>query len=267
MHRAIVLWLIVAAAPAFADEVLLRSGGRLSGVVVEQTADRVVIETAPGRVSLPASRIARIVSSASDLAVFEERAARLGATDVEGWLALGLWARSRGLVTRAQTAFARVLEIDPSHPVAHEALGHVPSGGRWVTREEHYAAQGLVEFEGAWVTPQERAASIRARTDAILAERALAEAQARVREAEARARAAEAEARRVEATSTGADTGSGIPLSWVYAGGYGYGGYSVSYPPHHGPRHGRPGGDRGHARPGGPSAPPPAARPTTASWR
>jgi len=241
MHRSLALLWIVTAAPALADEVLLRGGGRVSGVIVEQTEARVVIEAAPGRVSLPAWRVERVVSGASALAVFEERASRLGATDADGWLDLGLWARSQGLQTRARAALARVLEIEPGNDAAHAALGHVPFGGRWVTREESYAARGLVEFEGSWITPEERAAAVRARTEAALAERALIEAEARVREAEARARAAEAETRRIEAEADAAYAGGGIPLGWAYAGGYG--GWATPYPYDVRPSHRR---GRGH---------------------
>jgi len=254
MPRTITLLLLAAAAASHADDVLLRGGGRVHGVVVEHTADRIVIEAAPGRVTLPASRVERVISRASDLATFEERAAKLGTSDASGWLDLGYWARERGLATQAQAAFSRVLAVDPDNAPAHDALGHVMLAGRWLTREESYAARGLVEFEGAWVTPEQRTAMLRARAEEALAERALAEASARAREAEARARIAEAEARRAEAEAAAAAApASGIPLPWAYSGGYGivtaYGGsgYRPGWSP--GYRGADRGGDRaGHRR-------------------
>jgi hypothetical protein len=221
MRRALSILLLAVATPALADEVLLRGGGRLSGVVVERTPSRIVIETAPGRVTLPASRVERVVSSSSAIATYETRAESLAPGEIEGWLALGSWARSQGLQTRARAAFARVLEIDPDNTEAHAALGHVYVSGRWMTLTESYAARGLVEFEGAWLTPAERAGVLRARTEEALAARALAEADARVREAEARASAAEAEARRLEAEARAATPATGLPLWWAYSGGYG----------------------------------------------
>lgn len=263
MKRMLAFVWLVTAAPVPADEVLLRGGGRMTGVVVERTEARVVIETAPGRVTLPAWRVERVVSGASDLADFEERASRLSAIDVDGWLALGQWARERGLQTRARAAFERVLEADPGNEAANAALGHVLHRGRWMTLHESYAASGLVEFEGAWLTPAERAAAERARTEALLAERALAEAQARAREAEARALAAEAEARRAEADAQAGYTGAGIPLSWAYAGGYG--GWTTPYGyayTERAPRHGGRDGDHG-VRPGDGTRPPRPARPSS----
>ena len=46
-----------------ADEVLLKGGGRVSGVVVDRTATAVVIETGPGRVTLPLTRVEKIVAA------------------------------------------------------------------------------------------------------------------------------------------------------------------------------------------------------------
>ena len=38
----------LAAATASSDEILLRSGGRVSGVIVERTRNAIVVETGPG---------------------------------------------------------------------------------------------------------------------------------------------------------------------------------------------------------------------------
>lgn len=185
-----------------ADEVVLRGGGRLIGIVVERSATSVVIETGPGRITLPLARIERILPGTSPLETYGRRAGALPATDARGWLDLGLWARDQGLATQARAAFERVVALDPGNAVAQRAVGNVLLGERWVSPEESFRARGYVLFEGDWVQPAER--------DAIVAEQA-ARAEARVREAEARARTAEAEARRAEADARAAET-PGIPL-------------------------------------------------------
>ena len=49
------LWVapVLLASTAWADEVHMRNGGVVRGVIVERTAEVVVIETGPGRVTLP----------------------------------------------------------------------------------------------------------------------------------------------------------------------------------------------------------------------
>lgn len=209
-----------ATAPAWPDEILLRNGGRISGVVVEKTARAVVIETGPGRVTLPLSRVERIVEGRSALDGYRERAAELASGDVEGWAALARWAAERELVTQSRQAWQRVLATDPSHPEANAALGRVELNGAWMAEDDAYRARGFVSFEGRWVTPVEHAALLRERESEAAAALEQREADLRVREAEARVREAEA---RAEAAAQQPMDG-GIPLGYAY-GGYGYGGY------------------------------------------
>ena len=44
----------------------------------------------------------------------------------------------------------------PTNAAAHLALGHVRMGDRWVSGAEAYRARGFVQFEGTWMTPEER---------------------------------------------------------------------------------------------------------------
>jgi hypothetical protein len=224
MKAAIVVAALALPLAAGADEILLRSGGRLNGVVVERRTESIVIDVGPGRVTLPMRLVERIVAGTPAFEVYRERSLRLGPTDVRGWLDLALWARDHELLTQARQAFEYVASIDPGNPVAHRELGHMLVDGRWMTPEEGYRARGYVNFEGNWNTPEERAALIGERAAEAQARQAEAEAAARAREAEARARTAEAEARQAEAAAY-APT-EGIPLGMAYGGyGYPYAGY------------------------------------------
>jgi hypothetical protein len=272
MKAAIVVGALMLALPlvAGADEVYLRSGGRLSGVVIERRADGIVVDVGPGRVTLPTSLVTRVVEGTPAFALFRERAARLSNADVHGWLALGAWARDHDLLTQSSQAFEHVIAIDPGNAIAHREMGHVVVDGRWMTSDEGYRARGYVHFEGSWVLPEERAAMLAERVAIAQARQAEIEAEARAREADARARAAEAEARRAEATAAPTD---GIPLAMTYGGfpyggygpvliggyGYGYGGYGSSG---HGHRNGQGhhGPGCGPARPPGTTPPPPPPR-------
>jgi len=245
MKRALVVSLALLPAAARADDVLLTGGGRLSGVIVQRTAAAITLDTGPGRVTLPMSRVVRVVTGRADLAIYRQRAAQLMPDNVAGWLSLAAWAEDHGLLTQAREAYAYVLTLDANNAAAHRALGHVWTGERWATLEDSYRARGFIPFEGSWVSPDEHRAIIEERMAAAAADRDRAEAAARVREAEARARVAEAEARMAEA----APLPGSIPLDMAYGGygGYGYGGvyggYGAAYDPY-GPL-------------GGPAGPPP----------
>ena len=120
----------LAAAPALADEIHLKGGGRVTGRVVERTATRLTIETGPGSVTLPMSRVEKIVEGRSAIEVFAERAAELAPSDVQGWAELARWAEERDLLTQARQAWQRVLSHDPGNAEANESLGRVALDGR-----------------------------------------------------------------------------------------------------------------------------------------
>ena len=225
ISAAAVLAATVTVLPATADEVFLKGGGRLQGVVVERTEKAIVVETGPGRVTFPLSIVARVVEGRSPLEVYRERAAELAMDDAAGWASLARWADERDLPTQSREAWAQSLRGNPSNPEANEALGRVQLNGAWVAEEEAFRARGYVPYDGRWVTPAEHEALLRERATGEASERARREAQLRVREAEARAQDAMA-----LAASASAGSGGGLPL-WggsgyggEYWGGYAYGG-------------------------------------------
>lgn len=256
MKRIIAVAVFVAAPAAWADEVFLRGGGSIHGEVVQQTAASVVMEVGPGRMTLPMSRVERIIATTSDLSIYRSRAAGLAAGDVRGWIALARWAEDRELQTQSRDAYEHVVAFDPQNATANEALGRVRLAGQWVTAEESFRARGYVPFEGGWVTPEERSAALADRSAEARARQATAEAEARAREAEARAEAAEADARRAEAEGSV----NGIPYPYVYGSTGIYGG-GIGYGPGTYGGNGRRGhGPRGAHQATPPPAPPPPPR-------
>ncbi len=216
---------VVVPLAASADEVFLKSGGQLSGRIVSRTATTVEVDVGAGRIAVPASSVVRIEEGRSALQDYEERAGRVSAGDVEGWLALGEWASSRGLGSQAREAYHRALSASPNDPRANAALGNVQVGGRWVSEDESYRARGYVQFEGDWITPAEHEAILRERAAEAEQERRYRESELRAREAEARAQEAEARARQAEAEAAQTPASSeGLPL-W-----YGWGAGPVTWP-------------------------------------
>jgi len=198
---------VLSALPAAADEVLLREGGKITGVIVEKTKEAVVLEAGPGRISVPMSRVLKIVDPDSGIETYRERAAALGPRDVDGWAALARWAAEQDLVTQSREAWKKVLVADPFHPEANAAVGRPQPDRTWKATEDEYRAQGYEEFEGRWVTRAERRALLRERAAEEAREQEVRESNDRVREAEARAREAESRARDAEATAQSGDGG------------------------------------------------------------
>jgi hypothetical protein len=206
---------VLLAGAAAADEVYLKGGGRLSGRIVSRTETTIEVDVGAGRIGVPASSVVRIEEGRSPLHEYEERAGRIAAGDVDGWIALAQWAEGKGFSTQAREAYHRALAASPDDPRANAALGNVRMGGRWVSEEESYKARGYVQYEGEWVTAAERGAMERARAAEEARERERREADQRVREAEARAAEAEAKAREAEAQQAT----EGIPLWYGWAPG------------------------------------------------
>jgi hypothetical protein len=213
-------WLAIAlaAAPLCADEVHLKGGGRLTGEIVEQTAENITVDIGAGRMTVKMSTVVRIDKSASPLSEYRARAAALTDQDVEGWRELARWASNQGLGTQAREAYRHVTAVVPDDAEANRGLGLVQQDGRWMTEEESYLARGFVKFEGEWMNPGEK--------QAILAEReaaAAAEAQALAALVQAdQAAAAEREAQ--EAAEQDEFWDDSLPELGepVYWGGYGY---------------------------------------------
>jgi hypothetical protein len=221
MKRRLPLALIVLLPVAsVADEVLLKGGGKVSGRIVQRTPTSIEIEVGAGTITVPASRVKKIVEGRSALDDYHDRAGQLAATDVAGWLALGRWASDHGLATQAGEAYARVLATSPADPEANRALGRVQVDGRWMTEEEGHRARGYVQFEGEWMTPAEQQVILAERAAQAEVDRRQAESNARVKEAEARAREAEARAKEAEADAAAAqEAQEGIPLWYVWGPG------------------------------------------------
>ena len=200
MRRGLFLGLVLCLPAALrADEVYTRSGGHLTGEIVERGPQSLVVDIGIGRVELPLSYVDRVVPGEAPITVYRQRARALRADDLEGWLALGRWAGENDLGTQSAEAFEVVVSRDPDNAAAQKALGRVNVGGTWMTREESYEARGLVRWDGRWMTPDERDVALAERDAALKRARDEADEQARVRETEARLRAAEAQARIAEA--------------------------------------------------------------------
>ncbi len=153
--RKLLLLLLLVPGLLVADVVYLKGGGRFSGRILEQTAEKVVIDFGDGTIGLPMEEVEEIVRGPSPLDEFEARASKLGPQDASGWRSLAQWASMRGLSAQSRAAYKKVLAVAPDDKEAREALGFVQVDGRWLTEEESYRARGFVRYDGEWMTPAE----------------------------------------------------------------------------------------------------------------
>ena len=95
----VVASLALGAAPLLADEVYLRGGGQISGVIVSRTRSAIEVDIGGGTLTVQKSQVVRIEESISPLQEYRTRAAAIAPGDVDGWRELARWARGRSLST------------------------------------------------------------------------------------------------------------------------------------------------------------------------
>lgn len=136
------------ALPGFADEVVLRNGSLFTGVVREE-GDNVILEVDFGTVTFRRSEVREIRRTEDPLKEYDRRYKE--ARDARGYYALGLWAREKGLTTRSNELFQKVISLDPDHEGARGALGYERFEGRWLAGDDLMLARGYVKHEGRWL--------------------------------------------------------------------------------------------------------------------
>lgn len=221
------LALVPLAGVSSADVLHLRTGGRLEGVLVQETAESLTIEVGQGQLSVPRGSVLRIERSESALSEYRTRLAAMVQADLGALMELARFASERGLRRESRATWVRVLALDPRSVEAHLALGHVLVGDTYVDQDEAYRARGYVYFEGRWMTPAEQAYLLREREQRAEDDRREREARRAAREEEDRERRAEAAAERARAAAA---MTSGLPV-WGYGGvlvgSPGFGGYTA----------------------------------------
>jgi hypothetical protein len=187
----------VLAIPGFADTVYLKNGRSFEGVIAEVGDASVKIQMPGGSLSLPLSHVLRVEKSASGYAEYLDRKAALkregaGAAD---WLKLSRWAKSEGLDQVAREAALAAADRDPRLEGLAPLLrsyGYVldPQLERWIPYADAMRRQGLVQWNGQWISREEQTARLRAEQEE-LSQRHAERAAARAAQATQAAREAE----------------------------------------------------------------------------
>lgn len=151
--------LLSATVDASGDQISIRGGGQIKGKVLSDAAhpDRVSVITENGKVplSFQKKQIVNVVREPSPLDDYVAKRKKVG-DSADAQYELGAWCEEHKLADLATLHFENALKKDPNHGQAHQKLGHVQSGDRWLTGDDVLQAQGLVKYKGKWVTPEER---------------------------------------------------------------------------------------------------------------
>jgi len=151
MIRNSLIFLMLVAISAMADEVHLKDGRVLSGRVFDE-GDRYTVVDRDWKHAVKKADVTEIVKKKSFMDEFDERLETLPVDDAEAIFEFGSWLDENEWPSRAQRAYEEVLDLDPDHRGARRALGYSLYEGAWVSPEELNRRKGLVEFEGRWYT-------------------------------------------------------------------------------------------------------------------
>ena len=156
-----VLTVLGLACPALADEVVLRNGHKVTGIQREEK-DRIVVETGYGTVSYPRDQVVSVTIGETPMHAYPVRLAEIEkSTNAADYAKLAAWARENRMPRYVVPLMKRAMELDPENAEARAELGFVRHQGKWMTRAELSAAQGMVQEGGRWVNPLEKALSDR----------------------------------------------------------------------------------------------------------
>lgn len=133
---------------AFADELTLRNGSTFTGSVREE-GDRVTIETEFGFMTFKKIDVRSVVRGRDVVREFSERAQTAGS--VKELLELAGWAREKGMTTRAEEVYRRIIARDPDQPDARRALGYERVDGQWLQGDDLLIARGFLKIDGRWL--------------------------------------------------------------------------------------------------------------------
>lgn len=192
---------LLLASAASADEVSLKSGGKVEGIAKKE-GDKVIVETLAGTTTLDASQVVHInTAHTATIEVYYEKAKGIESSGKAiDFLELAIWCkangatrfirgnvdrvvilvknekdvsvvrdlasrgRDHGIGAEMKSVWERVLVLDANDEMARRELGYRRHGEKWLTEEEWQVAQGNVLFEKRWISKDER--------DQILKERA-----------------------------------------------------------------------------------------------
>jgi hypothetical protein len=153
------LALVSLASAAPVDTFVLANGGQIDGTIqntTESPRTRYVIKTsAGGEVTLRRDQVKEVRHTKQvELDYIKLRPDH--PDTVEGQMKLAEWCLGKQLPEQRTRHLQRVIELDPEHARARQALGYAKIDGEWKTREERFQDKGYIKDKsGKFRVPQQ----------------------------------------------------------------------------------------------------------------
>jgi hypothetical protein len=150
--------MLFGAASLRADVLLLKTGGRVEGEVLnpdqEPRTDYVLKLRNGGQLTLDAQQVAQVIASSPNEQLYLELLKRMPATAEGNWK-MAEWCARKSLPAQRTFHLEEVVLLDPEHERARRALGHVRLDGQWGEPDELMRQRGFVKYKGRWRLPQD----------------------------------------------------------------------------------------------------------------
>lgn len=135
---------------ATADELILRDGRKIEGVV-ETDGEEYVIRDGASAMRIPKYEVTRIEKKLTLEQRYQNLLAVTANDKIEEQLNLAKWCRQNNLPRQAKTHFARAVELDPANYEARRGAGFQLYKGEWKTFAEVQRATGMELYKGEWL--------------------------------------------------------------------------------------------------------------------
>ncbi|MEM7052010.1 MAG: hypothetical protein AAF604_20245 [Acidobacteriota bacterium] len=156
--------------PLFADDVHLTNGRVFEDVVAHRSGDQVTIEmSCGGEITLAAARIERIERARATFEDYRERERTLRLqrdATAQDWLDLAYWAEENEFPNGYRESLLRASRFDANLPGLAPLLRELglvqdPKTSEWISQDTFNRRQGLVQYDGRWVSAEERYRQVR----------------------------------------------------------------------------------------------------------
>ncbi len=138
-----------------ADELHLKDGMIVEGVITETPEGYTVSVGSGANTFISKDKVIRLVKKLTDEQKYENLKLVCPADDFEAQMKLGLWARLHNLPEQAKEHFENAVKLKPDDPKARRAAGYIFKNQQWYKPDEYMKSLGKLKYNGKWLDKAE----------------------------------------------------------------------------------------------------------------